>query len=47
MIEGATEANGEAMATGDAAQVWDEDALTLSASRTTEVILVDVSLGEP
>lgn len=46
VIDGAVEADGEAMATGDAAQVSDQLALTLRATETSEVILVDVDLTD-
>lgn len=45
VIEGSLRANGEAMATGDAAQVADELLLTLTADATSEVILVEVDLS--
>ncbi len=44
VIEGDAEVNGERMATGDAAQIWEEDAVRVSADAVTELILVDVSL---
>jgi len=46
VIEGDAEVAGETMATGDAARVWDEPALAISANGTTELILVDVSLAD-
>jgi hypothetical protein len=45
LIEGAVEANGERMGTGDAAQVTDEDHLAIAASDPSELILVDVGLS--
>jgi hypothetical protein len=45
LIEGAVEANGERMGTGDAAQVTDEDHLAIAASDSSELILVDVGLS--
>jgi redox-sensitive bicupin YhaK (pirin superfamily) len=45
VIEGDAEIAGEPMATGDAARIWDEPALAISARGTTELILVDVSLA--
>jgi hypothetical protein len=43
-IEGAVEANGERMGTGDAAQVTGEERLSIAASDPSELILVDVGL---
>jgi quercetin 2,3-dioxygenase len=45
VIDGDAEVAGETMATGDAARIWDEPALAISANGTTELILVDVSLA--
>jgi quercetin 2,3-dioxygenase len=45
VIEGELTADGEAMGTGDAAQITDLPALSLAAVTTTELILVDVSLA--
>ena len=45
VIEGDAEVDGERMATGDAAQASDEEAVRILAVGTTEVILVDVALG--
>jgi quercetin 2,3-dioxygenase len=44
VIDGDAEVAGETMSTGDAARIWDESALAISANGTTELILVDVSL---
>jgi redox-sensitive bicupin YhaK (pirin superfamily) len=44
VIDGDAEVAGETMSTGDAARIWDEPALAISANGTTELILVDVSL---
>jgi hypothetical protein len=44
VIEGDVDVNGERMRTGDAAQVTEEDAVTISASATSELILADVSM---
>jgi len=44
VIEGDVRVNGEAMATGDAAQITDEDRIAIEAAATSELILVDVSL---
>ncbi|MGE5459072.1 MAG: pirin family protein [Solirubrobacterales bacterium] len=44
VIEGDAEVNGERMTTGDAAQISDEEAVTVSATDPTEVVLVDVDL---
>ena len=44
VIEGSLDANGEKLATGDAAKVKDEETLRLRAVDTTELILVDVPL---
>ena len=46
LIEGAADVNGERMATGDAAQIRDESAVAIRAADVTELIAVDVSLGE-
>lgn len=45
VIEGDAEVNGERMTTGDAAQIWEEDAIRIAAAAGTELILVDVALG--
>jgi len=45
VIEGDVEVNGERMTTGDAAQIWEEDAIRIAAAAGTELILVDVALG--
>jgi quercetin 2,3-dioxygenase len=44
VIQGEVILNGEQMATGDAAKVTDEDALTIQASQPSELILVDVPM---
>jgi redox-sensitive bicupin YhaK (pirin superfamily) len=45
VIDGDADVAGETLATGDAARIWDEAALAISANGTTELILVDVSLA--
>jgi quercetin 2,3-dioxygenase len=45
VIEGDADVAGERMATGDAAEIWDESPLVIHANETTELILVDVSLS--
>jgi quercetin 2,3-dioxygenase len=45
VIEGDADIVGERMATGDAAEIWDESPLVIHANETTELILVDVSLS--
>jgi hypothetical protein len=45
VIEGDVSVNGEAMSTGDAAQVTDESTIAVEASGDAELILVDVSLA--
>jgi redox-sensitive bicupin YhaK (pirin superfamily) len=45
VIEGALEANGERMDTGDAARIWDEPDLKLAGAENTELTLVDVALS--
>jgi quercetin 2,3-dioxygenase len=45
VIEGDVTVNGDAMATGDAAQITNETRIEISATRTSELILVDVALG--
>jgi quercetin 2,3-dioxygenase len=45
VIDGDAEVAGETLSTGDAARIWDEPALAISANDTTELILVDVSLA--
>jgi hypothetical protein len=45
VIEGDAAVNGQRMATGDAAQIWDEDPVRIEAAETTELILVDVALS--
>ncbi len=44
VIEGDAQVNGEAMRTGDAAQLTDEHELTVTANSDTELIAVDVDL---
>ena len=45
VIEGAADVVGEHMATGDAAEIWDEPSVSVHANSTTELILVDVALS--
>ena len=45
VIEGDAEVLGEAMATGDAAQITEVDRIPVRATATTELIFVDVSLA--
>jgi redox-sensitive bicupin YhaK (pirin superfamily) len=45
VIEGDAVVVDERMATGDAAEIWDESYLAIRANETTEFILVDVSLS--
>jgi hypothetical protein len=45
VIDGNVDVNGEAMATGDAAQITDEAAIDTTANADSESILVDVSLS--
>ena len=44
VIEGDVDVNGQAMATGDAAQITDEAEIEIRANQASEVILVDVAL---
>jgi redox-sensitive bicupin YhaK (pirin superfamily) len=44
LIEGAASFDGEELATGDAAEVTDEDELRVRASQRSELILVDVPM---
>lgn len=44
VIEGDVTANGERMATGDAAQITDEPRIAIESAADTELILVDVGL---
>ena len=44
VIEGDVRVNGEAMATGDAAQIQDESAVAIEAVADSELIMVDVTL---
>ena len=44
LIEGAASLDGEALATGDAAEVTDTDELRITASEPSELILVDVPM---
>ena len=46
VIEGDADVVGERMTTGDAAQIWDETEIPVSANATTELIAVDVSLED-
>ena len=45
VIEGDADVAGEPMATGDAAEIWDQSSLMIHANEATELILVDVSLS--
>ena len=45
VIEGDVDVTGERMTTGDTARIWDESLVQISANATSELILVDVSLG--
>jgi redox-sensitive bicupin YhaK (pirin superfamily) len=45
VIEGDADVAGEPMATGDAAEIWDQSSLVIHATEATELILVDVSLS--
>jgi quercetin 2,3-dioxygenase len=45
VIEGDVEVNGQRMTTGDAAQITEEPQVRIDANATSELILVDVSLG--
>jgi redox-sensitive bicupin YhaK (pirin superfamily) len=45
VIEGDVSVNGEAMSTGDAAQIVDESSIAIEASMDAELILVDVALA--
>jgi quercetin 2,3-dioxygenase len=45
VIEGGVELNGQLMETGAAAQVRDESPMSIGATATTELIMVDVSLA--
>jgi redox-sensitive bicupin YhaK (pirin superfamily) len=45
VIEGDADVAGEPMATGDAAEIWDESSLVIRANALTELILADVSLA--
>ena len=44
LISGAAKFDGQAVATGDAAKVTDQDIVTIRATETSELILVDVPL---
>jgi quercetin 2,3-dioxygenase len=44
VIGGDVRVNGEAMATGDAAQITDESSIAIEAAADSELILVDVAL---
>jgi redox-sensitive bicupin YhaK (pirin superfamily) len=44
VIEGDIEVNGERMTSGDAARIWDEPTLEITATGESELILVDVNL---
>jgi quercetin 2,3-dioxygenase len=45
MIEGVADVLGERMATGDAAEIWDEPSIPIHANAVTELIAVDVALS--
>jgi redox-sensitive bicupin YhaK (pirin superfamily) len=45
VIEGDADVAGERMTTGDAAEIWDEPAITVRSNDTTELIAVDVALA--
>ena len=44
VIDGAVAVNGEDMSTGDAAQIRDEQRMTVQAAAVTELIVVDIAL---
>ena len=44
VIDGAVAVNGEDMATGDAAQIRDEQRMTVQAAAVTDLIVVDIAL---
>ncbi|MGQ0670374.1 MAG: pirin family protein, partial [Actinomycetota bacterium] len=45
VIEGALRVNEEKMATGDAAQIWEEARITLEPGEPSELIMVEVRLS--
>jgi quercetin 2,3-dioxygenase len=45
VISGALSVNGERLATGDAAKIWEEPEVTLHADEETELIAVEVDLS--
>jgi quercetin 2,3-dioxygenase len=45
VIDGAVDVNGELMTTGDAAQITDEATVGITATETSELIVVDVALS--
>ncbi len=47
VIEGDVAVNGERMVTGSAAQITAEDRIAIEAAAVSELILVDVALGDP
>ncbi|HEY5625880.1 MAG TPA: pirin family protein [Dehalococcoidia bacterium] len=42
VLDGAVAVNGEALANGDAAMVWDEKRITIEATETSEFVMMDV-----
>ena len=44
LIEGEVDLNGERLGTGDAARIWDEERLTISARQPSEMIMVRVEV---
>ena len=44
MIRGVVGLNGQALATGDAAKIWDEPEVTVDPDQESELILVEVRL---
>jgi quercetin 2,3-dioxygenase len=47
VIEGDADVVGERLSSGDAAQIWDEPSIPIHANALTELIAVDVALGQP
>jgi len=46
VIEGSVRVNGEGLSTGDAARIWGEPRIAVEADEPSELILVEVRLGD-
>jgi hypothetical protein len=44
VLEGAVTINGEALANGDAAMIWDEERITIEGAETSELVMMEVQV---